>query len=230
MMKPEVCPRARSRSRRARLARFRRRWPASLTVAAASAAAAPATHPLPQGGRALGGCGRQPDYATWSNAERAGAAAATTRRCGGRWAGRGGRGQLPVPRIRRAIRPTVQYPGSAATALGEAWRQCAAASILPYGGSLVLIALPWRWRSSTPPKGPLGTRRDRGAGSESASAPFQAPRRTGAQQRRCCCWRCRGCCWRFRPYVLRPVVGAIFAPSTASRDAAGGPVRRARTA
>jgi formate dehydrogenase subunit gamma len=53
------------------------------------------------------------------------------------------------------IQPFVQYPGSRYTTAGEAWRQVRNNWIIPYGGSLMLIALltlgVFYWR-----KGPIG--------------------------------------------------------------------------
>ena len=53
------------------------------------------------------------------------------------------------------IQPFVQYPGSAFTNAGEAWRQVRNRWIIPYGGALLLIVLGalalFYWR-----KGPLG--------------------------------------------------------------------------
>jgi len=53
------------------------------------------------------------------------------------------------------IQPLVQYPGSSVTSAGEAWRQVRNQWIIPYGGSLILIAVVglalFYWRI-----GPLG--------------------------------------------------------------------------
>ena len=55
-----------------------------------------------------------------------------------------GYSSLPVQQAPEAgvlIQPMVQYPGSRVTNAGEAWRQVRNRWILPYGGSLILIAL-----------------------------------------------------------------------------------------
>src|SRR6476661_8923606 len=46
-----------------------------------------------------------------------------------------------APEAGNLIQPTVQYPGSRLTTAGEAWRQVRNNWIIPYGGSLLLIAL-----------------------------------------------------------------------------------------
>jgi formate dehydrogenase subunit gamma len=48
---------------------------------------------------------------------------------------------LPYPEAGNLIQGFVQYPGSRYTTAGEAWRQVRNDWILPYGGSLLLIAL-----------------------------------------------------------------------------------------
>ncbi|PKO68909.1 MAG: formate dehydrogenase subunit gamma [Betaproteobacteria bacterium HGW-Betaproteobacteria-16] len=48
---------------------------------------------------------------------------------------------LPYPEMGNMIQGFVQYPGSRYTTAGEAWRQVRNDWILPYGGSLLLIAL-----------------------------------------------------------------------------------------
>jgi formate dehydrogenase subunit gamma len=62
---------------------------------------------------------------------------------------------LPGPEKGQLVQGFTQYPGSAFTTAGEAWRQVRNRWILPYGGSLLLIVLGaigiFYWR-----KGPLG--------------------------------------------------------------------------
>ncbi len=130
-------PAARALARLAALA-------ASLTVAAAALAQqAPAAAPAPAGEpRTLVDAASQPGYATQNNAERAqvqpGNNAPMWRQVG---QGVEGVVNFPYREYGVLIQPTVQYPGSAATNAGEAWRQVRNRVILPYGGSLVLIAL-----------------------------------------------------------------------------------------
>jgi formate dehydrogenase subunit gamma len=45
-----------------------------------------------------------------------------------------------APEAGNLIQPFVQYPGSKLTTAGEAWRQVRNNWIIPYGGSLLLIA------------------------------------------------------------------------------------------
>jgi len=47
---------------------------------------------------------------------------------------------LPYPEYGNLIQPFVKYPGSSYTTAGEAWRQVRNDWIIPYGGSLLLIA------------------------------------------------------------------------------------------
>ncbi len=84
-------------------------------------------------------------YADQTNGERAkvqpGNNAPMWRQVG---AGVTGYSSLPVtqaPEAGNLIQPFVQYPGSRLTNAGEAWRQVRNQWILPYGGSLLLIAL-----------------------------------------------------------------------------------------
>ena len=46
-----------------------------------------------------------------------------------------------APEAGNLIQPMVQYPGSRLTSAGEAWRQVRNNWLIPYGGSLLLIAL-----------------------------------------------------------------------------------------
>jgi formate dehydrogenase subunit gamma len=68
---------------------------------------------------------------------------------------------LPAAEAGVLIQPFVQYPGSRYTNAGEAWRQVRNRWLVPYGGSLVLIALVavalFHWR-----KGPIGHAENRG--------------------------------------------------------------------
>ena len=52
-----------------------------------------------------------------------------------------GTSNLPGAEMGVLIQPFVQYPGSAYTSAGEAWRQVRNNWIIPYGGALLLIAL-----------------------------------------------------------------------------------------
>jgi formate dehydrogenase subunit gamma len=86
-----------------------------------------------------------PGYADQTNGERAkvqpGNNAPMWRQVG---AGVTGYSSLPVtqaPEAGNLIQPFVQYPGSRVTNAGEAWRQVRNHWILPYGGSLLLIAV-----------------------------------------------------------------------------------------
>ncbi len=86
-----------------------------------------------------------PNYAAQTNGERAqvqpGNNAPMWRQVG---SGVTGYSSLPVtqaPEAGNLIQPFVQYPGSRLTNAGEAWRQVRNQWILPYGGSLLLIAL-----------------------------------------------------------------------------------------
>ena len=87
----------------------------------------------------------QPGYANQTNGERAkvqpGNNAPMWRQVGG---GTTGYSSLPVtqaPEAGNLIQPFVQYPGSRLTNAGEAWREVRNNWILPYGGSLLLIAI-----------------------------------------------------------------------------------------
>ncbi len=86
----------------------------------------------------------EPGYAEQTNAERAkvqpGNNAPMWRQIG---AGVTGYSSLPksqAPEAGNLIQPFVQYPGSRLTNAGEAWRQVRNNWLIPYGGSLVLIA------------------------------------------------------------------------------------------
>jgi formate dehydrogenase subunit gamma len=86
-----------------------------------------------------------PGYAEQTNGERAkvqpGNNAPMWRGVG---AGAEGYSSLPksqAPEAGVLIQPFVQYPGSRLTTAGEAWRQVRNNWIIPYGGSLLLIAL-----------------------------------------------------------------------------------------
>ena len=85
-----------------------------------------------------------PKYADQNNGERnkvqPGNNAPIWRQVG---AGATGYSSLPVseaPEAGNLIQPFVQYPGSKLTTAGEAWRQVRNNWIIPYGGSLLLIA------------------------------------------------------------------------------------------
>ena len=85
-----------------------------------------------------------PKYADQNNGERAkvqpGNNAPMWRQVG---AGVTGYSSLPAsqaPEAGNLIQPFVQYPGSKLTTAGEAWRQVRNNWIIPYGGSLLLIA------------------------------------------------------------------------------------------
>ena len=82
-----------------------------------------------------------PKYADQNNGERAqvqpGNNAPMWRQVG---AGVTGYSSLPTPEAGNLIQPFVQYPGSKLTNAGEAWRQVRNNWIIPYGGSLLLIA------------------------------------------------------------------------------------------
>jgi len=82
----------------------------------------------------------QPGYAEQDNAQRAqvqpGNNAPMWRQVG---QGTEGVVNFPYPEYGTLIQPFVQYPGSAYTNAGEAWRQVRNQLILPYGGALLLI-------------------------------------------------------------------------------------------
>ena len=134
-----------------------------------------------------------PGYATQTNGERAqvqpGNNAPMWRQVGG---GVTGYSSLPVtqaPEAGNLIQPFVQYPGSRVTNAGEAWRQVRNQWILPYGGSLLLIALLalgifTRPKASSAVTCPI--RVARSSGSRPSSA-----RPTGPMQARSPCWRFR---------------------------------------
>ena len=91
------------------------------------------------------GAASDPDYGQQTNAERnrvqPGNNAPMWRAVG---SGVTGYSSLPVsqaPEAGNLIQPMVQYPGSRFTTAGEAWRQVRNNWLIPYGGSLVLIAL-----------------------------------------------------------------------------------------
>lgn len=84
----------------------------------------------------------EPGYASQTNGERAkvqpGNNAPMWRQVG---QGVTGFSSLPDPEAGNLIQPFVQYPGSSLTNAGEAWRQVRNNWLIPYGGSLLLIAL-----------------------------------------------------------------------------------------
>ncbi|MBI3154449.1 MAG: formate dehydrogenase subunit gamma [Burkholderiales bacterium] len=105
--------------------------------AAAQQAAAPAPSPAASAGPAL----PQPDE---TNAERARSQPGNNapfwrdvRESGNQ----PGYTSLPGPETGQLIQGFVQYPGSRVTTAGEAWRQVRNDWIIPYGGSLMLVAL-----------------------------------------------------------------------------------------
>lgn len=99
----------------------------------------------------------EPGYAQQTNGERAqvqpGNNAPMWRQVG---AGVTGYSSLPksqAPEAGNLIQPFVQYPGSMYTNAGEAWRQVRNRWVIPYGGSLLLIAVGaialFYWRKGT---------------------------------------------------------------------------------
>ena len=91
------------------------------------------------------GAASDPDYGQQTNAERN---RVQPRNNAPMWRAVGsgvtGYSSLPVsqaPEAGNLIQPMVQYPGSRFTTAGEAWRQVRNNWLIPYGGSLVLIAL-----------------------------------------------------------------------------------------
>lgn len=117
-------------------------------VAPADAADAAATPVAAPGGiqhgniLAITDAASQPGYAEQTNAQRRevqpGNNAPMWREVG---KGTTGVTNFPYPEYGTLIQPFVQYPGSAYTNAGEAWRQVRNQLILPYGGSLMLIVL-----------------------------------------------------------------------------------------
>ena len=112
---------------------------------AAAAAQAPAALPGVQSANIFQiapDASTDPKYAEQTNAERGqvqpGNNAPMWRQVG---QGVTGVTNFPYPEYGTLIQPFVQYPGSAYTNAGEAWRQVRNNLILPYGGSLMLIVL-----------------------------------------------------------------------------------------
>ncbi len=98
-----------------------------------------------------------PKYKTQTNAERAKVQPGNNAPMWGQ-VGQGvtGYNSLPksqAPEAGNLIQPFVQYPGSRLTNAGEAWRQVRNNWLIPYGGSLLLIALGavalFYWRKGT---------------------------------------------------------------------------------
>lgn len=128
----------------------------TLALPALAQNAAPKDDPAPPAAAAAAGGGIQsanifdvkpdasadPNYANQTNGERAlvqpGNNAPMWRQVG---QGATGYSSLPYPEAGNMIQPFVQYPGSAVTNAGEAWRQVRNNWIIPYGGALVLVAL-----------------------------------------------------------------------------------------
>jgi len=85
---------------------------------------------------------KDPNYANQTNAERRqvqpGNNAPVWRQVQG---GVTGSTMLPYPEYGNLIQGFVKYPGSSLTTAGEAWRQVRNNWIIPYGGSLLLIAI-----------------------------------------------------------------------------------------
>ena len=87
----------------------------------------------------------EPGYANQDNAQRAqvqpGNNAPMWRQVGQGVTGYSSLPHSQAPEAGNLIQPFVQYPGSRMTNAGEAWRQTRNDIIIPYGGSLLLIAL-----------------------------------------------------------------------------------------
>ena len=98
-----------------------------------------------------------PGYATQTNGERAkvqpGNNAPMWRQVGSGVTGYSSLPKSQAPEAGNLIQPFVQYPGSMYTNAGEAWRQVRNHWIIPYGGSLLLIAAGaialFYWRKGT---------------------------------------------------------------------------------
>ncbi len=98
-----------------------------------------------------------PKYKDQSNAERGkvqpGNNAPVWRQVGQGVTGYSSLPKSQAPEAGNLIQPFVQYPGSRLTNAGEAWRQVRNNWLIPYGGSLVLIALGavalFYWRKGT---------------------------------------------------------------------------------
>jgi formate dehydrogenase subunit gamma len=84
----------------------------------------------------------EPGYATQTNGERSkvqpGNNAPLWRQVG---SGVTGYSSLPAAEAGNLIQPYAQYPGSRLTNAGEAWRQTRNNWLIPYGGSLIVIAV-----------------------------------------------------------------------------------------
>ncbi len=98
-----------------------------------------------------------PKYKSQTNAERAKVQPGNNAPMWGQ-VGQGVSGYTSLPRSQapeagNLIQPFVQYPGSRLTNAGEAWRQVRNNGLIPYGGSLLLIALGavalFYWRKGT---------------------------------------------------------------------------------
>ena len=127
-------------------------WAQKLQVEPVKPAVQATAAPAPQGGiqsqnifEVKPDASADPNYAKQSNAERAkvqpGNNAPMWRQVG---QGVTGVTTLPyaqAPEAGNLIQGFVQYPGSSLTNAGEAWRQVRNNMIIPYGGSLILIAL-----------------------------------------------------------------------------------------
>lgn len=127
-------------------------WAQKLQVEPVKPAEQATAAPAPQGGihsqnifEVKPDASADPNYAKQSNAERAkvqpGNNAPMWRQVG---QGVTGVTTLPyaqAPEAGNLIQGFVQYPGSSLTNAGEAWRQVRNNMIIPYGGSLILIAL-----------------------------------------------------------------------------------------
>jgi formate dehydrogenase subunit gamma len=90
-------------------------------------------------------------------------------------AGANGYSSLPAsqaPEAGNLIQPFVQYPGSRLTNAGEAWRQVRNQWIIPYGGSLLLIAV-LALGIFYKTKGPLGHDHPSNAGKIERFTPFE---------------------------------------------------------
>ncbi len=86
-----------------------------------------------------------PNYANQTNGERArvqpGNNAPMWRAVGSGVTGYSSLPKSEAPEAGNLIQPMVQYPGSRFTTAGEAWRQVRNHWLIPYGGSLIVIAL-----------------------------------------------------------------------------------------
>ena len=117
-----------------------------------------------------------PNYAKQNNGERAqvqpGNNAPMWRQVGSGVTGYSSLPKSEAPEAGNLIQPMVQYPGSRFTTAGEAWRQVRNHWLIPYGGSLIAIAI-GALALLFFAKGPLGQARNDGPKVIERFTPFE---------------------------------------------------------